>query len=639
MSIGTNARAAGNDKRRWLLVIYIFVAVYLLPMFPHSSSANELSRWATAASIVETGSFDISWTEPLIGPNVDTARIGTHLYSNKAPGTAVAAVPFYAVTRGFVGPPDASNIRVSWFVMRLAISTLPLLILEIWLYRRGADEFSLATLLFATPLFVYSLLFFSHVFVAVAVYFAFRLLYDTDSGSRWRFLLAGALSGLAVISEFPAVFPVAVFAIGILLMEKTERSIRLGNFILGGAPFAILLLVYNNSLFGSPLSMSYAHESFPEWAEVASTGVFGIGFPTLSNLYLLLVSPSRGLFFFAPVLALGVAGFFIAKGRATLRHRVKVAAVLLTILVVSGHGAAHGGWAIGPRYLVLILPLLLDSFFDRESYPYPDLLRGSLFGVSLILCTIPILTFPFAPAEFSSPHNDLWLPLLFSERWFVPNLANVFGVPSSAWTLVPFALALAAVVCIIAIAARQRHRFAIGLAVGVAVVALYGALSFESVEDRFRRATIAERFFRPADRLAEFEKQAASRQDLATLRRITDYRWSIADTRSCAPDGFPYEWGAELARSPTALMKEAIEFQKRGDTQKAETALKTGKDAFPFAACEFGTNLAVIYYTSGRKDAARAELESVQGLVVPWSRPDCARSRQLLDELKRENRP
>ncbi len=70
-----------KNRRRLLIAIYVGIAIYVLPMFPHSSSANELTRWATAASIVEKGSFDIAWIEPLIGPNVDTARVGANLYS------------------------------------------------------------------------------------------------------------------------------------------------------------------------------------------------------------------------------------------------------------------------------------------------------------------------------------------------------------------------------------------------------------------------------------------------------------------------------------------------------------------------------------------------------------------------------
>jgi hypothetical protein len=339
------------------------------------------------------------------------------------------------------------------------------------------------------------------------------------------------------------------------------------------------------------------------------------------------------------VLALGVAGFFIAKDRATLRHRVKVAAVLLTILVISGHAAAHGGWALGPRYLILIVPFLLDSFFEGESNSYPEILCGILFVVSLVLCTIPILTFPFAPPEFSAPHNDLWLPLLMREGWFVPNLLNVLGAPSSAWTLFPVLPGLAVVAYIVATRAPRPKRFVIGLGIGLVMTALYFALPLESEEDAFRRASIAERFFRPADRLTAFEENATSRQDFATLRRINDYKWSIADTRSYAPDAFPYETGRGASLSPTALMKSAIEFQKRGQVAQAEQALRTGKTDFPFAACEFGTNLAVLYYTTGRKAGALVELESVQPLVRPWSRPDCARSGQLLGELKREIHP
>lgn len=622
-----------------MIAVYVGIAIYVLPMFPHGGSANELTRWATAASIVETGSFDIAWTESLIGPNIDTARVGANLYSNKAPGTAIAAVPIYAATRLFIGPPDASNIRISWFAMRFAISTLALAILALWLFRKNAGELSLATLLFASPLFVYSLLFFSHVFVAVAIYFVFRLLYDAESGSRRRFLLAGALSGLAVISEFPAVFAIVVFAAGILFMDRGERDARIGFFILGGLPFAIFLLIYNYSLFGSPFSMSYAHETFPEWAEVANTGAFGIGFPTLSNLFLILFSPSRGLFFFAPVLALGVVGFFTSKDRATLRHRVKVAAVLVTVLVISGHGAAHGGWAFGPRYLVLIVPLLLDSFFEGEFDSHSNLGLGILFGVSFVFCTLPIFTFPFAPPEFSTPHNDFWIPLLMQEGWYVPNLLNVLGAPSSVWTIVPAVVALAGVVYLVTISVRQPRRFVIGLAIGSAMLVLYAVLPLQSDEDAFRRATIAERFFRPADRLEAFEREASESRATATLRQILDARWNIADTRSYAPDGFPYDKERDAPPSPTRLMNQAVELQNRGQIETAESALRTGKAIFPFAACEFGTNLAALYYTAGRKADALAELESVQPLVFPWSRPRCTRSRQLLGELKREATP
>jgi hypothetical protein len=624
-----------KNKGLWILGIYFFLSVYLLPMFPHGGSANELTRWATAASLVEKGSFEISWTEELIGKNVDTARVGDKTYSNKPPGGAVLAAPVYALTRIFTGAPDASNIRISWFVMRFFLSTLPLLLLALWLYNRDTDEISLAALLFATPLFVYSLLFFSHVLVAVLIYFAFRLLYDTERIFLRNCALAGFFCGFAVICEFPAVVPVSIFAVGLIFADKRNEN-RWQNvffFALGGLPFAAALLIYNYSVFGSPFALSYAYETFPEWAEVAGQGVFGIGFPTLSNIYLLLFSPSRGLFFFAPILFLPVVAFITSRDRKSWRHRVKVAAILVSILVLCGHGAAHGGWAFGARYLVFVLPLMLDSFFDGEIYEFSNVWQGFLFTVSFLLCTIPALTFPFAPPEFKFPHKDFWGRFLFSENWFTPNLANVLGFSSSVWTLLPVLFALVAVLIILRRYARRPPRFTIGIFAGLIIVGIYLALpNLDNDENAFRRATIAERYYKPENRLEIFK--AAT--DLQTLQRVNNFQWTIADIRAYAPDDFPYLATRDFRPSPSAELRKVVELQKQSKTAEAEAVLQKGKADFPFARCEFATNLAVIYYTTDRKDLALTELESVQDLVSPVSRPDCLRSQFLLGSLYRE---
>jgi tetratricopeptide (TPR) repeat protein len=404
-------------------------------------------------------------------------------------------------------------------------------------------------------------------------------------------------------------------------------------FALGGLPFAAFLLIYNYSVFGSPFALSYAYETFPEWAEVAGQGVFGIGFPTLSNIYLLLFSPSRGLFFFAPLLFLPVITFFTSRERKTLRHRVKIAAVVVSILVLCGHGAAHGGWAFGARYLVFILPLMLDSFFDGEIYEFSNVWQGALFTVSFLLCTLPALTFPFAPPEFKYPHNNFWGKFLFAENWFTPNLANVFGLSSSVWTLLPALFLFFAVLFILRRYARRPGRFTIGIFAGLILVGVYLALpNLDNAENQFRRATIAERYFKPENRLEIFK----SATNLQTLPRVNNFEWTIADIRAYAPNDFPYLTTRDFKPSPSAEFKKVIELQKQGKTAEAEAILQKGKEDFPFARCEFATNLAVIYYTTDRKDLALTELESIQNLVNPASRPDCLRSQFLLGSLYRE---
>jgi hypothetical protein len=519
--------------------------------------------------------------------------------------------------------------------MRFFLSTLPLLLLALWLYGRDSDEISLAALLFGTPLFVYSLLFFSHVLVAVLLYFAFRLLYDTQRIFLRNCIAAGFLSGLAVTCEFSAVVPVLIFGIGLIFADRRNQH-RLQNlfiFALGGLPFAAFLLIYNYAIFGSPFALSYGYETFPEWAEVAGQGAFGIGFPTLSNIYLLLFSPSRGLFFFAPLLFLPVITFFTSRERKTLRHRVRVAAVVVSVLVLCGHGAAHGGWAFGARYLVFVLPLMLDSFFDGEIYEFSNVWQGALFTISFLLCTIPALTFPFAPPEFKYPHNNFWGSFLFYENWFTPNLANVFGLSSSVWTLLPVLILLFAVLFILRRYARRPGRFTIGIFAGLILVGIYlGLPNLDNAENEFRRATIAERYFKPANRLELFK----SATNLQTLQRVNNFEWTIADIRAYAPSDFPYLAARDFKPSPSAELRKVSELQKQGKTAEAEAILQKSKEDFPFARCEFATNLAVIYYTTDRKDAALTELEEIQNLVNPSSRPECLRSQFLLGALYRE---
>jgi hypothetical protein len=628
----------GRDNGAWLIAIYLFLSIYLLPMFPHGGSANELTRWATAASLVEKGSFEISWTETLIGPNVDTADVGGKIYSNKAPGMAVLAAPIYALTRVFIGPPDASNIRISWFAMRFVLSTLPLLLLAVWFYSRESDEMSLAILLFATPLFLYSVLLFSHVLVAVVLYFAFRISFDQRYVLPWHAFVSGLLCGVAVICEFPAVIPAAVFGVGLIFADKRERLKRPFYFLLGGLPFALLLGWYNHSLFGSAFSLSYAHESFPEWAEVAGHGVFGIGWPSLSNLYLLLFSPSRGLFFCAPIFLYSVLAFFTSRDSSSVRHRVKVASIIVTVLVISGHGAAHGGWAFGPRYLVMVMPLLLDSFFDGEIYQRSNLWQGLWFGISFVFCTLPALTFPFAPPEFTQPYRTFWLRLLAGERWFTPNLANVIGAQSTIWTMLPVLALLLLTAYLVLRHTRRPKRFLIGL-VGASVVgAAYLATPARYVDRdlAFRRATIAERFFMPAGRLDQYKERASNAHDVAAIERIRQAEWMIADARAFAPNDWPYLPVTQLAPSPTALMKKTADLEQEGRTAEAVDLLKNGIEQLGLARCELTTNLAVIHYTAGDNEVALSELESIGPLVDQTSSPDCIRSQYLLGTLYKE---
>jgi len=168
---------------------------------------------------------------------------------------------------------------------------------------------------------------------------------------------------------------------------------------------------------------------------------------------------------------------------------------------------------------------------------------------------------------------------------------------------------------------------------------LFGELSIPNLdgkEDAFRRATIAERFFRPGRRLDSFRKEAADKSDWPRLAQANSFEWIIADTRAFAPDDFPYLETRVPVASPTAQMNSALALQEQGKTREAEEVLKKATEAFPFGRCEFSTNLAIVHYNASRKDLALSDLEPIQPLVSRASRPACLRSQFLLGSLYRE---
>ena len=135
-----------------LLIVYLLLAAYLMPLYSTAGSATELTDWATAVSLVENSSFNIAELQNTVGvrfESVETDKNGG-VYSTKAPGLTLLSAPIYAITRTIIGRAHSGNIQTSWFVLKLSFSSLPLLFLGLWLYNRDVDSYSLAALLFGT---------------------------------------------------------------------------------------------------------------------------------------------------------------------------------------------------------------------------------------------------------------------------------------------------------------------------------------------------------------------------------------------------------------------------------------------------------------------------------------------------------
>src|SRR5262249_39402841 len=144
------------------------------------------------------------------------------------------------------------------------------------------------------------------------------------------------------------------------------RLAGLARFCLGALAPVALLLIYNFACFGSPWSLSSAHEAAPQYAEAARHGLFGVGPPSLRALLGFFFDPSRGLLLFSPFWIWAVPGFVAwwRSGQARRDCVFAVTAVAVSVVTLSGYAQWEGGFCLGSRYLV---PL---TFFAALGVPF-----------------------------------------------------------------------------------------------------------------------------------------------------------------------------------------------------------------------------------------------------------------------------
>jgi len=502
------------------VVLYAILAVLVVPVFPHFLSPNEVTRWALAASLVERRTPEISGVLPLLGTSFeDVSEKDGRVFSNKAPGAALVALPGYLAARPFAGPPSGAGLRLSLTLMRLFAATLPALLLALVLHgaalRLGAapDRAGLASfaLLFATPLFAYGLLLFSHALVAACLFGAWAAFFVPGTGGRARRdALGGALLGLAVLSEYPAAVPAAVLA----LCAALPAPRRAPAIAAGAAPAVVLLAAYDTVCFGSPLSLSSAFERAAAFRDLAASGLFGVGWPSPALALRLLFDPSKGLLVFAPVLLLWPFAFRVARGRVGGSGGLALGLVPLSLLVFySGYPNWHGGFTVGPRYLVAALPFLVFPLAFRQGGAFEAVLAGA----SVLACAGTTLAFPFVPPGFALPWGSFG-GFFFERGLGAPNVLHLVPPARAVAFLAPVALVVAAALSLVH-SKKILFAFCFGAAVTAAAGVAAGRLFPLSPSLFLQRAYVEDVYFGRRGALEEAIARTGAPQPRLLARR------------------------------------------------------------------------------------------------------------------------
>ncbi|MGH9400105.1 MAG: hypothetical protein ACRD00_07035 [Thermoanaerobaculia bacterium] len=530
-------------RARWAVAGgFALLTVFFTGSFPPFANPNELSRLETVYAIVEEGTFRIDGALKVLGDHEDKAEAGGHLYSNKAPGLAFAAVPVYRLLRVALPAPVPSRAGPFFNLLRLLTVGL-LCIAAVWrlacrLPGRAAPLMAGAVAL-GTPFLYYARSFLSHAWSAALLFLAWDLLRRAQERLAHRRVGAlvawsGFLAGWALISEY-TVAPIVV-----LLVLRAGARREYSRILLCAAGAAVpvaLLFWYQAVCFGSPLTPSYAKEAFPAYAQLAHRPLLGFGLPSPRVLFDYLFHPARGLLVFSPFLAWAGAGF--VKWWRSREDRadclVALAGTAAFLLLLSAYPNWHGGWSLGSRYLLPLIFFLALAAARALDSPASRGLFAAAAVFSIGNHAILSLTWPHFPANIPWPAAtaSLW----FLERGWVAQSLLDAGAPAArvVAVLVGMGVAVAGAALCLAAAGLPAPRRALAAALGLAPLAVLLVRPPElTYGGRLWRAAVYVRFSGLDPSGEQLRKVAATASTASEKQRAED-AWRLFGPESRTP--------------------------------------------------------------------------------------------------------
>jgi hypothetical protein len=193
-----------------------------------------------------------------------------------------------------------------------------------------------------------------------------------------RGLALGLWAGAVVNAKPVLVLGVVggVIAAAFIVRERAALRRLAIWVVLGGLPWLVMLLVYQQLRWGSPFDTGY-DETLGMMRESIPTGLLG-----------LLLSPGKGLVWFSPMIVLAI----IALARSWHEHRRVVVVVLCVVLPPLAFYARFLSWSgdycWGPRYLVYAiapLSITLAPWLEREASRLRRWLVRAVIAISVAI--------------------------------------------------------------------------------------------------------------------------------------------------------------------------------------------------------------------------------------------------------------
>lgn len=503
----------------WLLGLLLIVAYgWLFVFFPRINNPNEMVRVYMARAIAEEHTYAIGQRALKMGHLADQGPLFAEwgyvndkslvcdnpslqgpyctglLYSGKAPGVSLVAAPIVfaqnAITQVVMRRPPSKDEYV--FVLRWLLAILPTialwLIVRRFLIARGVE----APLALAATLagacgslsYTFGQMVAGHQTTGIALAFGLMLICwpDREINREKREPMRAALTGLCLSAAVCFEYQSAPPAIGLTALWLFVRVLpgryqsgfarSLLCFAIGAVPFTGLFAQFHTAAYAAPWKTGYSFLENAGFKQTMSPGIMGISLPTGERIWGSFFSPSLGLFFFAPWIALALGCLPLAwkkwraddvtnKTTSVTSSRAKNLALPAALAVVAfylffqaSQSLWRSGWTVGPRYITPLVPFaaIAVALAFQSLAPSARALAAALLGgagaAAIVATGLASSVCQGFPDEPHGPLAEIVAPLLM-HGWVPRNLLQLAGVPGL-WSALPtfIALGLAAFVCL-----------------------------------------------------------------------------------------------------------------------------------------------------------------------------------------------
>ncbi len=354
------------DRRIALGIFFLVLGVYLFTYVGAFKSNDERAYFSGMDSFVKRGDFtanQIYWDYTAVGMLTTQGD----MVPNYEPAQMVVPIPLYLWGRA-LGAAVQGTMFFNTLVLAAAAALLYLCFVELG-YRRRTSLLGSLVFAFATLAWPYSRTFFREPMTTLAYLIAFYALlrYRPPATRRWIWpALAGFGLGLAIVTKLISVGVIpglALLAWGYEWRRPAEPGqglwrtrVRMG--LAAAVPLVAMIGLYQ---LYNWMTLSGVETWGRNIVEYTTNPQLSQSLPQHMLLAFkgISISPYKGLFWYCPVLLLGLAGAY----RFTRRHLWEG---LASLLIVGAHFVGYsrynfwsGGVAWGMRYLLPIIPFLV----------------------------------------------------------------------------------------------------------------------------------------------------------------------------------------------------------------------------------------------------------------------------------------